>query len=87
VLFEKLIEQHCLYGFLAHGLWLSFLIPRDHVGIYLGHFFCNQAKRRRLSRVNLLLVAKQKQNGVYPKRLRKNIVIVHGRSHHVRGAS
>src|SRR5437899_2845512 len=58
MLFEKLIEQHCIHGFIANAVWFALLVPLDQCRVHLFHLFGNEAKLRDTFAVDFLLVTK-----------------------------
>ena len=57
VFLEKLIEQHRVHGFVAHGFRLATSIRGYKVWIDIGNFLSDQAKRERMRAINLFLIA------------------------------
>src|SRR6266480_6681493 len=57
MLLEKLVEQHRVHHFVVHAFGLPLGIACYESGIHLGYFLSNQAKGRRLGRIELLLIA------------------------------
>jgi hypothetical protein len=55
VLFQELVEQHCVDGVLADRVWLSFFVGQHQRGIYLGDFFSDQTKLRCVLGVRLVV--------------------------------
>jgi len=56
VLFEKLVQQHRVYRFVAHGLGLTFGISRHQIGIDVGYFLGNQAELQSARSIDFFLV-------------------------------
>ena len=57
MLFDELVEQHCIHLIVVDTLWLPFRIARYQSWVHLGYFLGNQTKGGRLLGINLLLVA------------------------------
>ena len=55
--FEELVEQHRVYGFIAHGIRLALLVASHQSGIYLFHVLGHEPELRDAIRVKLVLVA------------------------------
>ncbi len=56
VLFQKLVEEHGVHGFVAHRFRFATTVQGDKLWSDLGHFLGDEAKRERAARINLLLV-------------------------------
>src|SRR6516225_11660696 len=56
VLFQKLVEQHRVYRFVANAHNLSFLVASDKLRIHFLYFLRNQAELWNLVRIELFLV-------------------------------
>src|SRR5215208_8316908 len=54
--FEELIEQHCVYGFVADRAELTLGVMGHQVGIYLRHLFSHETKLRNARLIQLGLV-------------------------------
>ena len=57
VLFEKLVEQHRVHRFVAHGIGFPLVVASDEVRIRLFHVLGHESKLRDALGVKLLLVA------------------------------
>ena len=54
MLFEKLIEQHRVHRFIAHGVRFSFFVAGHQIGVHLLHLLGHEAELRDTLRVKLL---------------------------------
>src|SRR5882757_5986273 len=57
MLFEKFVEQHRVYRFVAHSVGLALLVASNQIGVNLLHFFGHEAELRDTRGVKLVLVA------------------------------
>ena len=57
MLFEKLVEQHGVHGFVTHGVRLPSFIAGHQVRIHLFHLFGHETELRDAGRVKLVLIA------------------------------
>src|SRR5437773_11165604 len=57
MLFEKLVEQHCVHRIVTNAIGLPLLVATHQLGINLFYFLCDQPKLWDALRINLLLVA------------------------------
>src|SRR5947207_15263935 len=56
MLFEELVEQYCVYRFVAYGLDLAFGIASHQVGIHFFHFLSDESKHDGAIGFNLLFI-------------------------------
>src|SRR5919106_438647 len=57
MLFEKLVEQHRVHRFVAHGVDFPLGVAHHQIGVDLFHILSHQAKLWAAHGINLLLVA------------------------------
>src|SRR5213080_3965440 len=58
MLFQELVEQHCVHRFVADGVWFSLLVTVHQIGVDLFHVLGNEAELRDALRVKIVFVAK-----------------------------
>ena len=56
MLFQELIEQHCVHRFLADDEWFAISIARYQVGVYFFYFLSNQTETDRTRGFNLRFI-------------------------------
>jgi hypothetical protein len=57
MLFEELVEQHRVHGFVANGVGFSLFIASRQIRVHLFHLLGHEAELRNALEVKLLLVA------------------------------
>src|ERR1051326_1902873 len=57
--FQKLVQQHCIYLIVSHGVRFTVSIPSHEVRIYLLNVLGHKSKVGNALRVNLVLVPKR----------------------------
>src|SRR5947207_10399362 len=58
MLFEELVQQHCVHRFVANRVSLALIVASYEVRIYLFHFLGYEAELRDARRIKLVLVTK-----------------------------